>query len=113
MTSHAILDRGDMIVMYCEGGRSRSGQLGEPKPGIGRLALESGVPVVPTALVGSESVRNWKRLQFPQVTVQFGEPVRFERVDEPSRDQSQAASEQIFDRIRGEWEDLRAAKSIQ
>ena len=73
-TAHTILGRGDMVLMYLEGGRSRTGELGEPKPGVGRLALESGVPVVPTAIVGSAKVRNWTRLQFPKVTVQFGDP---------------------------------------
>lgn len=106
-TAHAVLARGGIVVMYCEGGRSRTGELGEAKPGIGRLALESGAPVVPTALVGSERVRNWKRLQFPKVTVQFGDPIRFEQVDDPDRGQSQAASEQIFDRIKGLWQGLR------
>ena len=48
--------------------------------GIGRLALESGAPVVPTAIAGTERARNWKRLQFPKVTVQFGEPLQFEQV---------------------------------
>ena len=106
-TAHAVLARGGIVVMYCEGGRSRTGELGEAKPGIGRLALESGAPVVPTALVGSERVRDWKRLQFPKVTVQFGDPIRFEKVDEPDRDQSQAASEEIFTRIKGLWHGLR------
>ena len=106
-TAHAVLARGDMIVMYCEGGRSRTGELGEPKPGIGKLALESGAPVVPVALVGSERVRDWKRLQFPKVSVQFGDPIRFDQVEEPTREQSQAASEQIFARIRGLWQGLR------
>ena len=40
-----------MLLVYAEGGRSRSGQLGEPKPGIGRIALESGAPIVPVAIV--------------------------------------------------------------
>lgn len=106
-TARAILARGDIVVMYCEGGRSRSGELGEPKPGIGRLALETGVPVVPVALVGSERVRDWKRLKFPKVTVQFGDPIRFESVEDPDRTQSQAASEQIFSRITGMWTALR------
>jgi 1-acyl-sn-glycerol-3-phosphate acyltransferase len=106
-TAHAVLARGGIVVMYCEGGRSRTGELGEAKPGIGRLALESGAPVVPTALVGSERVRDWKRLQFPKVTVQFGDPIRFEQVDDPAREQSQAASEEIFTRIRGLWQGLR------
>ena len=65
---------------------------GEPKPGVGRLALETGVPVVPTAIVGTAKVRNWKRLQFPKVTVQFGDPIRFEQVENPTREQAQAAS---------------------
>ena len=66
-----------MLLMYAEGGRSRSGELGEPKPGVGRIALESGVPVVPVAIHGSAGVRGWKRLRFPKVTVQFGEPLTF------------------------------------
>jgi 1-acyl-sn-glycerol-3-phosphate acyltransferase len=98
-TAHTVLSRGGVVVMYAEGGRSRTGELGEPKPGIGRLALESGVPVVPTAIAGSAKVRNWKRLQFPKVTVQYGDPLRFERAESPTRDQSQAAAEVIFDRI--------------
>jgi len=106
-TAHAVLARGGLVVMYCEGGRSRTGELGEPKPGIGRLALESGAPVVPVALVGSERVRDWKRGQLPKVTVQFGDPVRFESVEDPDRAQSQAASEQIFARIKVLWEGLR------
>ena len=106
-TAHAVLARGGIVVMYCEGGRSRTGELGDPKPGIGRLALESGAPIAPVALVGSERVRDWKRLQFPKVSVQFGDPIRFERIAEPTRDQSQAASEQIFSRIRGLWNGLR------
>jgi 1-acyl-sn-glycerol-3-phosphate acyltransferase len=89
-----------MIVMYAEAGRSRSGELGKPRHGIGRLALEAGVPVVPTAIAGTEKARNWKRLQFPKVTIQFGEPVRFEQVAEPTKEQAQAASEIVFERVR-------------
>ena len=99
-TAHAVLARGDVVVMYAEAGRSRSGELGKPRHGLGRLALESGAPVVPTAIAGTEQARNWKRLQFPKVTVQFGEPVRFEQVPEPTKEQAQEASELVFDRVR-------------
>ena len=105
-TAHAVLARGNVVVMYAEGGRSRSGALGEPKPGIGRLALETGVPIVPTAIAGTQGVRNWKRLQFPKVTVQYGDPIRFERVESPTRDQAQAASEEIFAEIKALYEAL-------
>ena len=99
-TAHTVLGRGDLMVMYCEGGRSRSGELGEAKPGIGRIALETGVPIVPTAIVGSEKARDWRRLQFPKVTIQFGRPVRFEAVEDPSRDQAQEAAELVFEEVK-------------
>lgn len=100
VTAHTVLGRGGCVCMYCEGGRSRTGRLGEPKPGVGRLALESGVPVVPVAIHGSLGVRGWKRLRFPKVTVQFGEPVSFPRVDNPSREQQLEAAQTIFDRVK-------------
>jgi 1-acyl-sn-glycerol-3-phosphate acyltransferase len=100
-TAHAVLNRKGPIVMYCEGGRSRTGQLSEkPKRGIGRLALESGAPVVPVAIHGSSKVRNWKRLQFPKVVVEYGDPIIWERIPDPTRDQQQAAADEIFSRIR-------------
>src|SRR6478672_12622262 len=33
-TAHTVLGRGDIVLMYPEGGRSRSGELGEPKRGL-------------------------------------------------------------------------------
>jgi 1-acyl-sn-glycerol-3-phosphate acyltransferase len=101
ITANSILQRGGAIVMYCEGGRSRTGELSEqPKRGIGRLALESGAPVVPVAIHGSSHVRNWKRLRFPKVTVKYGDVVRWPQATDPTRDQQQAVANEIFGRIR-------------
>ena len=109
-SAFAILARGGAIGMYCEGGRSRTGQLAaEARPGIGRLALESGAPVVPVAILGSYQVRNWKRLQFPRVTVSYGEPFRFEAEPNSTRERHQEAADFILERIRelhGELERL-------
>lgn len=99
-TAFTILERGEMLLMYAEGGRSRTGELGEVKPGIGRIALESGAPVVPVAIHGSASVRRWKRLRFPKVTVQFGEPLHFPTEEGPSRERQLEVSEQIFAPVR-------------
>jgi 1-acyl-sn-glycerol-3-phosphate acyltransferase len=99
-TAYSILDRGGCVLIYAEGGRSRSGRLGEPKPGLGRMALESGAPVVPIAIHGSLGVRKWRKLRFPKVTVQYGEPTSFERVADPTREQQLEASRLIFDRTR-------------
>ena len=108
-TATGILERGGAIVMYSEGGRSRTGTLSEqPKRGIGRLALMSGAPVVPMAIHGSSHVRNWKRLQFPKVTVRYGEPIVFDRVEDPSKEQQQEVANEIFAEIRGLYAELDA-----
>ncbi len=101
VTAQRILERGGAIVMYCEGGRSRTGKLAdEARPGIGRIALDSGAPVVPVAILGSYQVRNWRRLQFPRVTVSFGRPFRFEAIPDSTRDQQQQAAEYIFGHLK-------------
>jgi 1-acyl-sn-glycerol-3-phosphate acyltransferase len=107
ITARRILARGGAIVMYCEGGRSRTGELSaQPRRGIGRLALESGAPVVPVAIHGSSHVRNWRRGHFPKVTVRFGDAVRWERAEEPTRDQQQAVANDVFERIRALYSTL-------
>ena len=107
ISAFKILERGGAIGMYCEGGRSRTGQVGaEARPGIGRLAIESGAPVVPVGILGSHQVRNWRRLQFPKVTVSYGTPIRFDVIASPTREQQQEAADAILDRIRALHDDL-------
>jgi 1-acyl-sn-glycerol-3-phosphate acyltransferase len=108
-TATSILDRGGCLAMYCEGGRSRDGKLAdEAKPGIGRLALATGATVVPVAIHGSSRVRNWKRLEFPKVTIQYGEPFRYEKLLEPTREQAKATANEIFDAIKVLYHGLEA-----
>lgn len=101
ISAFKILERGGAIVMYCEGGRSRTGKLADSaRPGIGRLALESGAPVVPVAILGSYQVRNWRKLHFPKVTVQYGDPFRYEVVTDSTREQQQEAADYTFAQMR-------------
>jgi 1-acyl-sn-glycerol-3-phosphate acyltransferase len=102
ITAEKILDEGGCLAMYCEGGRSRTGNVGEhgAKPGIGRLALETGAVVVPVAIYGSSRVRNWKRAEFPKVTVLYGDPFRYEQVKAPAREQSRLVAEEILGEIK-------------
>jgi 1-acyl-sn-glycerol-3-phosphate acyltransferase len=110
-TAFTILDQGGMLLVYAEGGRSRTGELGEVKPGIGRIALESGVPVVPVAIHGSAAVRRWKRFRFPKVTVRFGEPLSFPAEEAPSRERQLEAAGEIFARVREMYEGLAATRN--
>ena len=109
LTANTILERGGCMAMYCEGGRSRTGKLAdEAKPGIGRLALETGATVVPIAIHGSSKVRNWKKLEFPKVTIQYGEPFRYEREEAPTRERAQAVANEVFDAIKVLYNGLEA-----
>jgi len=102
ITAETILGKGGAITMYCEGGRSRTGKVSEQaKRGIGRLALETGAPVVPIAIHGSSRIRNWKRLQFPKVTIQYGDAMWWERIEDPTREQQQAVADAVLVEIRG------------
>jgi len=101
VTAEAILGHGGVVAMYPEGGRSRTGDLAErAKPGIGRLVLDSGAAVVPIAIHGSSRIRNWKRLRFPSVRVQYGEPMRFEAEPGATRERQQEVADAIFAEIR-------------
>ena len=107
ITANTVLSREGCVAMYCEGGRSRTGKLADkPKPGIVRLALESGAAIVPVAIFGSSKVRNWKKLQFPKVVVQYGDPIRWEKLEDPTRDQQQAVADEIFARIKKLYDEL-------
>ena len=105
-TAFDVLGQEGMLLIYAEGGRSRSGELGEPKRGVGRLALESGAPVVPVAIHGSAKVRRWKRLRFPKVTIQYGEPLSFPLERSPTRERQQEVAVEIFGRVREMYEEL-------
>jgi 1-acyl-sn-glycerol-3-phosphate acyltransferase len=87
--------------MYPEGGRSRSGKIGtRARPGIGRLALETGTPLVPIAVYGSERARNWRRLEFPAVTVRYGELITVPREPDPSRERQQQVADEVLAAVR-------------
>jgi 1-acyl-sn-glycerol-3-phosphate acyltransferase len=110
-TVYELLDQGEMLLVYAEGGRSRSRELGKPKSGIGRIALESGAPIVPVAIHGSARVRGWKRLHFPKVTVEFGKPMTFAVEPEPSHERQLEVAGEVFAEVRELYEGL-ATRSV-
>ncbi len=105
-TVEAILRRGGCMMIYCEGGRSRSGELGEPRPGVGRAALDTGAPVVPVAIHGSQGIRRWRRLVFPKVTIRYGEPLSFAAEPGASRERHAEVAGEIFGHVRAMYEEL-------
>jgi 1-acyl-sn-glycerol-3-phosphate acyltransferase len=100
-TARVLLEAGGLLVIYIEGGRSRTGRLGDrPRHGVGRLALETGAPVIPVAIHGSERARNWRRLEFPKVTVGYGEPMRYAAEPDAGRERHQEVANEVHAAVR-------------
>src|SRR5262245_64058241 len=56
-TARVILRQGGLLALFPEGTRVRDPeQLGDPKRGAGRLALETGAPLVPAAISGTDNL---------------------------------------------------------
>jgi 1-acyl-sn-glycerol-3-phosphate acyltransferase len=82
-TAERLLKDGKLLGMYPEGTRSPDGRLYKGKSGLARLALETGVPVIPVAMVGTDVVNppGSKMWRFGRVEVRFGKPMDFSRFD--------------------------------
>jgi 1-acyl-sn-glycerol-3-phosphate acyltransferase len=104
VTARQILERGDVVVIFPEGTRTRPGALGTPKRGVGRLALESGAPVVPIALIGTEAIRRGWRIRPHKVRVRAGRPLRFPQVDDPSPQLAKAVTSRLWPCVELQWE---------
>lgn len=78
-TALAVLRDGQAFGIHPEGSRSRDGRLYRGRTGVAWLALASGAPVVPVAVVGTERIQPiGARLPRPgRVTVRFGAPLCF------------------------------------
>jgi 1-acyl-sn-glycerol-3-phosphate acyltransferase len=82
-TGVAVLGEGKLLGIYPEGTRSPDGRLYRGRTGIARMALESGVPVIPVAMVDTDKVMPiGKRIPTVQrIGISFGRPLDFSRFD--------------------------------
>src|SRR5829696_6417292 len=103
-TALALLDRGQAVVIFPEGTRIRAGSLAPPKRGVGRLALESGAPVVPIAITGSEHARDGWKIKPVKVHMRCGAPLTFPRVEGPSPFLAGEVTERIWPCVGLQWE---------
>ncbi|MHB1138274.1 MAG: lysophospholipid acyltransferase family protein, partial [Microthrixaceae bacterium] len=77
-----VLDAGELFGIYPEGTRARDGRLHKGHTGVARLALRTGVPIVPVGIIGSDLVQppDAKTPKpFRRVHIRFGRPISVEK----------------------------------
>jgi 1-acyl-sn-glycerol-3-phosphate acyltransferase len=81
-----VLSYDGLLGIYPEGTRSPDGRLYRGKTGVGRMAAEANVPVIPVGLIGTREIMS-KEAKMPRlrgdVTVRFGEPLQPDMSDDP------------------------------
>jgi glycerol-3-phosphate dehydrogenase (NAD(P)+) len=105
-TARMVLERGGTICIFPEGTRIRSGSLATPKRGVGRLALQTGAPVVPVAIYGSDRVRRGWRIHPRKVKLRMGRAMTFPRAERPSPALAAMVTARIWPNIELQWEAL-------
>ncbi|HWO15220.1 MAG TPA: 1-acyl-sn-glycerol-3-phosphate acyltransferase [Solirubrobacterales bacterium] len=105
-TARVVVERGGTVCIFPEGTRIRNGSLRAPKRGVGRLALQTGAPVIPTAVLGTEHVRRGWRIRPRKVKVRLGRPMTFPRAAHPSPALAETVTARIWPNVELQWEDM-------
>jgi glycerol-3-phosphate dehydrogenase (NAD(P)+) len=105
-TARLAVERGGTVCIFPEGTRIRRGTLASPKRGVGRLALQTGAPVLPTAVYGSEHVRRGWRIRPRQVRVRLGKAMTFPRVEQPTTPLAESVTARIWPNVLLQWEEM-------
>jgi 1-acyl-sn-glycerol-3-phosphate acyltransferase len=103
-TARILVERGEAILIFPEGTRIRRGSLGDAKRGVGRLALETGAPVVPIAVLGTERARRGFLIRPCKVRVRCGRPLTFPRVERPSAHLASEVTARIWPCVELQYE---------
>lgn len=116
-TGLRVLAEGRVLGIYPEGTRSPDGKLYRGRTGIARMVLESGVPVVPVAMIDTEKVMpigaKWPKLRRPGIII--GKPLDFSRFQgmEGDRFILRAVTDEIIYELAGlsgqQYEDVYAS----
>jgi 1-acyl-sn-glycerol-3-phosphate acyltransferase len=100
----ALLQEGKLFGIYPEGTRSPDGRLYRGRPGVGWLALKSGLPVIPVALFGTRHVLPPGHVmpRPGRIEVKIGAPLAFapELAAEPPAKARRLIADQVMTAIK-------------
>jgi len=85
--SQDILKRGDQLIFFPEGTRSKDGEVKSGQPGMARLAFATGAPVVPAAICGSNRIKD-VLFRRAKLRVGFAQPIYLSDYDSPEDDKA-------------------------
>lgn len=100
----ALLQAGQLVIVFPEGTRSEDGTVGEGNLGVAIIAGRAGVPIIPCAILGTERIlpRRARFIRRARLYVAFGQPVTVRRDEKGklSRECLEAATSAVMDDIR-------------
>ncbi|MDI6715851.1 MAG: lysophospholipid acyltransferase family protein [Actinomycetota bacterium] len=100
-----VLSKGGVLLIFPEGTRQRSGNLGPAYPGVTSIALKTGAPIVPIGLIGTDKILpdGRKLLRFPKLKVRIGDVIKVEKTGAKDRKQKE---EELTKRLMNEINNL-------
>ena len=102
-----VLKKGASLIIYPEGTRTRNGKMGEGKPGIAKIFLKTGVPILPVGIKGTFELMP-VGTSFPkikrEVKINIGKPLFFEEELKKAKNLAEDSIEyqEILDKITKE-----------
>jgi 1-acyl-sn-glycerol-3-phosphate acyltransferase len=112
-TARTILRQGGVLALFPEGTRVRDPEgLGSPKRGAGRLALETGAPIVPAAITGTERLFMGPLPRPVRVQIAFGEPIPVEGLQPTPEEAARITRDELWPEVEERFESLVARPGL-
>ena len=112
-TARTILRQGGLLALFPEGTRIRDpDELGHPHRGAGRLALETGAPLVPAAITGTDTLFIGPIPKPRRVQVAFSEPIHVSEIAATPEGAAELVDEMLWPEVEGEFRRLRARPTL-
>ena len=112
-TARTILRQGGMLALFPEGTRVRDPDaLGDPRRGAGRLAIETGAPMVPAAITGTESLFFGPLPKPRRVQIAFSKPIEVGDLPATPASAEELVGETVWPEVETEYRRLRSRPGL-